>query len=331
MVLIIIEKALLSAVGAMNKANNFCVNVSKYLFYGWMIIIAINLEIFNNYFDKYMESLYLVIPIILFLAMAVNILDKIIESIYFYVHTLAKKTASIIAVHEAGHALIGELIFPKVNKYTLIRKGIFGCWKGFEYKCPGINMMDEFRVKLYIESNKCTVKELFTNLLFIRIAGFVAENLDLNYKDLEIQFYRLVDEFKNIHDSDYYIAVWMAQKIADSSERNEKDILFDALAIIKDTLIQHQQLLLEIKNLLIKKKKINGKHISKIVKNYYKNHEYGYTKVSKMIFIKLVIVTLICKTGAGRLIIYTLKDFKIMLKETKKEFLQLLKESNQIR
>lgn len=291
----------------------------------YILLICICITALNNSFNviefKYItkiftyEAFLFFIPTVMILIFyKLSIIFKAFE-FYFEENKQVIKTS----VHEAGHALVRELIFKKSNKISITKKSYFSCYKivkncGMTSGILGVSINDSNWTKIYIESLTNSHQYLYYNLL-IFLSGELSEYIlfDKDITDVMTVFKMT----KDIQYSDFWYSVNIIKKLSEESKITEDEILNKSIEDSLEILYSNKKALIDIYDILNIRGYILGREISNIVN---KNCVCKYkVKYKKSVFIKQKLYYHLSKIGALKLLIDCLIDFKDYFKSFLKD------------
>jgi hypothetical protein len=199
------------------------------------------------------------------------------------INSLRRSTKSdlqaIVAVHEAGHA-VAAIAFPHVLPEYIITRTVDSESNGFAY----ILLPEEI-----------ITKRLLLDQIRIGFGGYVAEQLifgkesnttgvigDItkltNIANQMVREYGMGDEVykSNVH---VYGGNSMQFTFSEEMEKVAKQIVIDALQEVKDAIIKHKPLLLEIAKHLSNNSRIDKPELKQICVNYFKQYKINNIKL----------------------------------------------------
>lgn len=240
---------------------------------------------------------------IFLLLIIIGIILYFLRAAFFFIYTRSEEEQSNVSLHEAGHALVAELLFPWSNKQTFISYGLFGCFEGAKYNATGMNLIDIDRLDTYKWSNRCTELEFLRKKMLISLAGFVAELLSQN-PSVIVRIFE--DRNKNpISDSDFEKCNQLSLEILRYTGQNPDNILRDSIIEVNHILYDNRVALAHLYNILKLNRKIKGTIVARIVREYGKQDVYSYKKFSRLTYLRVKLISIISKQSTVNLAIST--------------------------
>ncbi len=289
--------------GVLTKNNIIIIPYIHYIVSGLGIVLIIGLVLFSLFSE----------------------LSKIFKALSYY--TTKDKYIIETSIHEAGHALVRELLLKKSNKASITKRSIFSCYKFVKeeknvIQATGVNISDETWSKIYTESlDKNKLDCIYYNIL-IALAGEIAEKIAFDNSSI----FQMDLENENLFEpgSDLHYVSKLLAVISNATRLKTSDLANKAIIDCTNILEENKNALIDIYSELQRVGYINGKNITKLVKRSCSDASKYSAKYNKFIYIKNKVYSILSKEQSIKCFIDILVDaffeFKHLLNSVLKEF-----------